>query len=201
MGQDSPKGRLYRSSKSVQSADCILAMGALYLPELRLQTMAQASSTFMELVRMHEGIVRKVCHAYTRQRADFEDLYQEILLQWWRAFPSYRGESSFATWAYRIAINTAITDLRKQQKRPIADELPTSLPTAYDSDQAAAFDLLKQAMQELSKADRALLILHFDGYKYREIAEMMQMTTSHVGVKIKRIKAQLQRIIQQYEAL
>lgn len=153
----------------------------------------------MALVRTHEGIVRKVCHAYTRQAADFQDLYQEILLQWWRAFPAFRGESSFGTWAYRIALNTAITDLRRQQRQPITETPPPTLAQPHDGAANEAFDTLKRAMQRLSKADRALLVLYLDGYKYREIADILGLSATHVGVKLQRIKAHLQRIIQQYE--
>ncbi|NCU04701.1 MAG: sigma-70 family RNA polymerase sigma factor, partial [Chitinophagaceae bacterium] len=68
---------------------------------------------FLQLVQQHQGIIRKVCHLYGRNDADKDDLYQEIVIQLWRAFGTYRGDAKISTWMYRIALNTAISNLRK----------------------------------------------------------------------------------------
>ena len=76
-----------------------------------------AEQEFLLLVNQNQGIIRKVCHLYGRNDADKEDLYQEIVIQLWKSFSSFRGEAKFSTWMYRIALNTAISNLRKQSRK------------------------------------------------------------------------------------
>ena len=79
-----------------------------------------AEQEFLQLINQNQGIVRKVCHLYGRNDTDKEDLYQEIVIQLWKAFSSFRGEAKFSTWMYRIALNTAISNFRKQTKKSSA---------------------------------------------------------------------------------
>jgi len=68
---------------------------------------------FLKTVEAHQGIIFKVCKLYRNNKEDQEDLFQEIVLQLWKAFPQFRNESKVSTWMYRIALNTAIAVFRK----------------------------------------------------------------------------------------
>src|ERR1700748_3931573 len=87
----------------------------------------QQQETFLRLIDEHRGILIKVCRMYGATEADRQNLFQEIIVQLWRSYPSFRGDAKFSTWLYRIALNTAISDLRKQHRR-IALSDPGLLP-------------------------------------------------------------------------
>ena len=74
-------------------------------------------SSFVQLIEENKGIIHKICMMYTFNLTDKEDLYQEICLQLWRSFRNYRAESKFSTWLYRVALNTAISSVRKDRRR------------------------------------------------------------------------------------
>jgi len=72
---------------------------------------------FVELLEKHQNIVHKVCRLYTNNYDAHNDLFQEITIQLWKAFPKFRGDSKFTTWMYRVGLNTAITLYRKSKRR------------------------------------------------------------------------------------
>ena len=72
---------------------------------------------FVSELENNQNIVHKVCSLYTNNRDSHNDLFQEITIQLWKAYPKFRGDSKFSTWMYRVALNTAITLYRKSKKR------------------------------------------------------------------------------------
>ena len=136
---------------------------------------------------------------YCSDPHDSEDLFQEIMLQLWKSYPQFNGLSKFTTWMYRVALNTAITRLRRDKRRPdnrrIGDE-----ETKVPENSTARMDVeygqpLQEAIDTLNKFDRALLLLYLDEKSYREIAEIMGLTETNVGVKINRIKQKLKSLL------
>jgi len=155
---------------------------------------------FVTLAEQHQGIIHKVCSMYCSNESDRQDLFQDILIQWWRAFPSFKGDSKFTTWAYRVAINTAISNYRKQKRRPSLNSISTDELQIPDiSYKNAELEerkfFLYQAINRLSKVEKAIMMLYLEEYSYDEIAEMIGITKSNVGVKINRIKAKLKKIL------
>lgn len=146
---------------------------------------------FIALLNKHQNIVHKICNVYMNSSADREDLFQEITLQAWKAFPRFRGESQFSTWLYRVALNTAITFFKKEKKQPITytPEFPDI--TDIHSPVEAQVQAMYKAIAALSKIDKALVTLYLDDYSYKEMAEILGMTVSNVGVKMNRIKTKL----------
>ena len=129
-----------------------------------------------------------------------KDLFQEILVQLWRAYPSFKGDSKFTTWAYRVGLNTAISDFRKKKRRPTFQELSITefkIPTIPTSsiEKKEETELLYKAINQLSKIERGIIMLYLEEYAYDEIAEMIGITKTHVGVKILRIKNKLKKIL------
>lgn len=73
--------------------------------------------TFVDMINGNRGIIYKVCNLYCHEKEYKEDLFQEIVLQLWKAFPGFRNESLRTTWMYRVALNTAISNFRKERKK------------------------------------------------------------------------------------
>jgi RNA polymerase sigma-70 factor, ECF subfamily len=154
---------------------------------------------FLQSVNEHQGIIIKVCRMYCADSTDAEDLFQEILLQLWKSWPTFHATSKVSTWIYRIGLNTAITRLRKNSRRPdlqalsfaqdAIGEIPSQrLDILFDQE-------LQAAINELDKFDRALVMLYLEEKSYKEIGEIMGLSESNVGVKINRIKKQLKEKI------
>jgi len=157
---------------------------------------------FISLLNQHQKIVYKVCNLYMKRHSEREDLFQEITLQAWKAYDSFRGDAKFSTWLYRVALNTAITFFRKEKKKPAiysTDTLPDQSEEAYDpiEEQVKA---MYAAIGELSKVDKAIVMLYLEDYSYNEIGEMMGITANNVAVKMNRIKIKLKEETQKQSA-
>jgi len=153
----------------------------------------QPEKEFIHLLNQHQKIVYKVCNLYMDLHSDREDLFQEITLQAWKAYGNFRGDAKFSTWLYRVALNTAITFFRKDKKKPdiySTDSMPEKVEENTDpvEEQVKA---MYAAIGELSKIDKALVMLYLEDYSYQEIGEMMGITANNVAVKMNRIKVRL----------
>ena len=150
---------------------------------------------FGDWLEGHKGILFKVVHAYAFEHADRQDLFQEIAIQVWRSVDRFRGESSVPTWMYRVALNTAIAWTRKEGrhqrgKQPI--EVLEGLLTPASSDGLdPRVEWLYRQIARLKDVDRSVALLMLDGFSYKEIAAIVGITESNVGVKINRIKSAL----------
>lgn len=153
----------------------------------------QPEKEFIHLLNQHQKIIYKVCNLYMDLHSDREDLFQEITLQAWKAYGNFRGDAKFSTWLYRVALNTAITFFRKDKKKPdiySTDIIPEKVEENTDplEEQVKA---MYAAIGELSKIDKALVMLYLEDYSYQEIGEMMGITANNVAVKMNRIKIKL----------
>ncbi len=152
---------------------------------------------FLEIVNRNQGIIRKVCHLYCRDEAGKDDLYQEIVIQLWKAYGSFRGESKFSTWMYRIALNTAISDLRKQNRR-VDLQFPEFIPREEaDVKDDAKEEQLKQlyaAIQQLSEVEKAIVMLYLEDKSYEEMEEILGISNGNLRVKMNRIKDKLRTL-------
>lgn len=154
---------------------------------------------FETVLEEHRGLIHKVANGYCCNREDLNDLTQEIALQMWRSFDDYNPEYKLSTWIYRIALNTAISSLRKKttrEKYVVGSE--HIVLEAHTAPENAQRDLeINKILQRPDKFDRALMILHLDGRDYQEISEVLNISASNVGTKISRIKKQLTTEYQQ----
>lgn len=158
---------------------------------------AERQARFVELVRVHQGAIRKVAALYARDRADREDLFQEIALQLWRSFEGFRGESAFSTFLYRVALNTALMRIRSAQRRPeagaAAAEREAAAPASSRDEEEV--ERLYAAIRELAPIDRAIVMLVLEERSHEEIAAVTGLTTGNVGVRLSRGKARLRRLL------
>ncbi|TCK85575.1 RNA polymerase sigma factor [Albibacterium bauzanense] len=154
---------------------------------------------FLKSINQYQGIIIKVCRMYCDDNEDAEDLFQDILFQLWKSWPTFNSDSKVSTWMYRIGLNTAITRLRKNKQRPLFQSL-TLAQHSIPNDSSQRLDILfdeelQNAIASLNKMDKGIVMLYLDEKSYKEIAEIMGLTESNVGVKINRIKEKLRKTI------
>ena len=157
-----------------------------------------AEQNFLLLVQEHQGIIRKVCHLYGRNDADRDDLYQEIVIQLWKAFGSFRGDSKISTWMYRIALNTAISNLRKQSRK-VALSFPEFIPReeADTNEERIKEENLRQmyaAITRLSEVEKAIVMLYLEDKSYEEMEDILGISNGTLRVKMNRIKDKLRTL-------
>jgi RNA polymerase sigma-70 factor (ECF subfamily) len=154
---------------------------------------------FVELLQKHQNIVHKVCRIYTNNQDAHNDLFQEIAIQLWKAFPKFRGDSKFSTWMYRVGLNTAITLYRKNKRRIITQEFDAVQfkisAEAYDNSEEEQLKLMYQAVHQLNDIDKALVFLFLEDKNYREISETLGISEVNARVKMNRIKTKLKTIL------
>jgi RNA polymerase sigma-70 factor (ECF subfamily) len=159
-----------------------------------------SEQAFVQQIRQHQKIIHKVCHLYADFPEDREDLFQEIVLNAWKANASFREEARFSTWLYQIGLNTAISYFRKTKRGPQRADLDDvlELPDYSESDTAidAQFTDLYRAIGRLDKVDKALVMLYLDDYDYTTIGQMLGITPNYVAVKMTRIKQHLKQALQ-----
>jgi RNA polymerase sigma-70 factor (ECF subfamily) len=159
---------------------------------------AADAAEFDARIAAHRGILLKVAASYARNADDRADLVQEISLQLWRAWPGYTRDRPFSTWMYRVALNVAISQRRREALRPLhdgLDERHADLVGAADVDAEThqRLALVQQAMRALAPIDRALLLLHLDGLSHRDSGEVLGLSESNVATRLSRIRQQLRR--------
>lgn len=158
---------------------------------------------FLQIITENQGIIHKVCSIYCDLEEDRRDLFQEILVQLWKSYPSFRSESKFSTWMYRVALNTAITSFKKDKRQPdktgvsyenlhLAEEL-------YDTGAEDQIKMLNQAVSQLTGIEKSIILLFLEDKKYEEIAEITGITQNYVRVKMNRIKKKLKLLMNQEE--
>ena len=140
----------------------------------------------------------KVCRMYCFTEHDRQDLFQEIIIQLWRSYPSFRGEAKFSTWLYRIALNTAISGLRKQRRQIMLTD-PESLPVElqdiqYSAEKEEQLQQLYAAISRLTEVEKALTMLYLEDKSYQEMEEILGISQNNLRVKMNRIKEKLRKI-------
>ncbi|MDQ6476844.1 RNA polymerase sigma factor [Dyadobacter sp. LHD-138] len=154
---------------------------------------------FINLLNQNRGILYKICRVYCMEAADRQDLFQEIVLQLWKAYPSFKQQANISTWMYRIGMNTAISNYRKQKKRqpPIAfSNMSSPLPDLSDADDMPVETaVLYKAIDQLTQIEKAVVLLYLEDKSYEEMAIILGIGKSNVGVKLNRIKVKLEKIM------
>lgn len=153
---------------------------------------------FTQLLNAHPGLLYKVCRLYAPTEADRQDLFQEIVLQLWRAYPKFRGEAKPGTWLYRVALNTAISNFRTARRQPaeaLSEAMLQQLPDLTDSVADERHAQLYAAIAQLPAVEKALITLYLDDFSYAEIGGILGLTASHVGVKLLRTRTRLASLI------
>ena len=153
----------------------------------------ESEKAFIAIVREYERVIYKVCSFYVSDGFPLADLYQEVVCNLWVAFPKFRNESAISTWIYRIALNTCITGVRKDIRRPkntvpvamLAESLPA--PESMEDNIREMYRLIAQ----LKTLEKAIVLLYLEEKSYQEIADITGLTVSNVATKLKRAREKL----------
>jgi len=153
---------------------------------------------FLQRINQHKRIIYKISKTYVDDPEERKDLSQEIVIQLWKSYDTFRQQCQFSTWLYRVALNTAITYYRKEKKRPSSlpsnpeMDLPDCEPSMEKEDQLAHF---YRAVQELSPIEKALIFLFLEGRTHREIGQDLGISEVNARVRLNRTKEKLQLTI------
>lgn len=158
-------------------------------------------SEFIALLEAHQAILHKVCRMYARTEDARRDLFQDIAAQMWRAWPNFRQDSKVTTWMYRIALNVAISGLRKPvlHVQTLTEE-QHRLP-AVEPDMPEAVARLYAALDGLTRVEKSFALLLLDDYSYEEMAQITGLTPEHLRVKMFRIREKLRVLLKQHDTL
>lgn len=164
--------------------------------------MNKKQDIFANLIDQNQGIIHKVCRSYADTQEEHQDMFQEIVLQLWKSFDSFKEEAKFSTWMYRVALNTAITLFRKKKRTISTTEMEQAPPIRFqesmDADTKEQVDILYKAIKKLTEVERALVLLYLDEKPYKEIAETIGISEINARVKMNRVKAKLKTIMEQW---
>lgn len=154
---------------------------------------------FLEKVEHHKGVIFKISKMYMDNFDDQKDLFQEITFQLWKAFPSFKGESQFSTWMYRVALNTAIIFLKSKKRRSfIRNEEVSNLGIKnidYNHEEEENLQKMYDAIHQLNEIDKALIFYYLQDFSGKEIAENMGISEVNARVKLNRAKTKLKELI------
>jgi RNA polymerase sigma factor (sigma-70 family) len=153
---------------------------------------------FIDLINNNRALIFKVCNLYCNNAEDRKDLFQEVVLQLWKSYPSFRKESAGSTWIYRVALNTAISNFRKESKKP--ENVSISLydfdiPAMHAADSNEKKSILYTAINHLNEIEKAIILLYLDEKSYEEISEIIGITNTNVGARLNRIKTKLSKLV------
>ena len=163
--------------------------------------MSVKEKKFAKLIKDNQGLIIKVSRLYTNTLEDEQDLFQEIVLQLWRSYDSFKGQSKISTWMYRVALNTAITLFRKKTKSPQTDELMDYHHADFledDDEKQQQVSVLYKIIKMLPNVERAIVTMYLDDLPYRDIAENLGITEVNARVKMNRLKKTLKELMEKH---
>ena len=157
--------------------------------------MENAEQEFLDMVRAYERVIYKVCYLYTTPRATLNDLYQDVVLNLWKAFPKFRHECKMSTWVYRIALNTCISFIRKEKNIPEIVTLTQEADRSEEEDETEAMlRQLYRMINRLGELDKSITLPYLEENSYEEIAEITGLTVTNVATRLSRIKEKLRKM-------
>jgi len=159
---------------------------------------------FLRNITQNQGIIHKVTRIYCDNEDDRKDLFQEILIQLWKSYDKFREQSKFSTWMYRVAINTAITNFKKdaknRKKSEIGKDLYLLADETYDYEKEEQLNLLHEAINQLTGIEKSIILLYLEDKQYEDISEITGISQNYVRVKMNRIKKKLEYFVKSRES-
>ncbi len=147
---------------------------------------------FTRMVKEYRKTIYTVCYFFSKDTEEVNDLYQEILINLWKGFPNYRGESSLKTWIWRVSLNTCSNQERKKKSRIRTVPLSIDIDLYNDEDAGSRqIQMLYDRINRLDVFDRAIILLWLENMTYQDIADVVGISVSNVTTRLFRIKEQL----------
>jgi RNA polymerase sigma-70 factor (ECF subfamily) len=160
--------------------------------------MSALKEEFLNMLSDYQGILYKVNLIYFNNRSDREDNFQEIIYQLWKSYPHLKNRNSIGSWIYSVSINTSISRLRKNSRLEYREKLPESFDNRDIIEEMAVsenLNLLLKAISKLNEVDKSIMLLYLDEKSYEEISDILGISKSNIGVRIKRAKELLKQNI------
>ena len=157
-----------------------------------------SSDFYSTSILPYAAIIIKMCRAYTNSQEDFEDYYQEVCLQIWKSKDNFRQQSEWSTWVYRLSLNVCLTLLKKNKNSNqyfASDSLPDEVIEDSHAFTDESLNQLYTAIRKLSEVDRGVILLYLEEKSYQEIADIIGTNPNNIGVRIKRIKERLKKLL------
>lgn len=150
---------------------------------------------FEGLMKKYLRSILNTAYRYTGERNEAEDIAQEVFIKVWRSIGRFKGSSSFYTWLYRIAVNSCLSYRKRYKHRLTSLDVGVEMNEAYDpGPEPERKEILWRALKGLPDRQRIALVLsRFEGRSYREIAEIMNVSTSSVESLIFRARSTLKK--------
>ena len=146
---------------------------------------------FIRMMDRHKALLDKLCRSFCGDsREDREDLRQEMLMNLWKGWKHWKPDHKPVTWIYRVAMNTAVSWQRERQRQPQTVALDGIEPP-QDLAHKEAVEQLYSLIRRLQPEEQRLVQLYIEGWNYREIGKLMEMTETNVATRIGRIKQKL----------
>ena len=150
---------------------------------------------FAQVVREHKGTIYTVCYMFSKDEDEVADLFQDILINLWKGFSKFRGDSNIRTWIYRVSLNTCISSDRKKKRKGETVPLDMNINLFDDSQEdTKQIRMLQGRISRLGPFDRAIVLLWLENLSYDEIGAIVGITAKHVSVRLFRIKEQLRNM-------
>lgn len=149
---------------------------------------------YTRLIKEYKETIYTVCLMNSKDQDEAKDLMQEALIQLWRSFGTFRGESDVRTWIYRICMNACISFMRKEEKYKDTLHVEVSNLLTMDDDESRQIQTLHNRIHRLKFMDRAIVLLWMENLSYEEIGEIVGLTAKNVSVRLVRIKEQLREM-------
>ena len=151
---------------------------------------------FLDMIAAQKRVIYKVCYIFAKDQDDLNDLFQEVVLNLWKSFPNYRGDSTVTTWVYRIAMNTCITCLRRSNTRLQTIPMTADVASLVADEEGRTGQLqeLYRLINRLGKLERALILLWLEERSYQEMADILGISKANVAVKLLRTKEKLKKM-------
>lgn len=155
--------------------------------------MNEQEKQFERLVRENKSTIYSVCYMFSNNEDEVADLFQETLVNMWKGFSTFRGDSKPETWIYRIAMNTCISWDRKKHHTKAELSMDLNLFAQTSDHDTQQVQQLYQRIHKLGLADRAIVMLWLENLSYEEIGQIVGISAKNVSVKLVRIKEQLKK--------
>jgi RNA polymerase sigma-70 factor (ECF subfamily) len=150
---------------------------------------------FAQVVREHKGTIYTVCYMFSKDEDEVADLFQDILINLWKGFSKFRGDSNIRTWIYRVSLNTCISSDRKKKRKGETVPLDMNINLFDDSQEdTKQIRMLQGRISRLGPFDRAIVLLWLENLSYDEIGAIVGITAKNVSVRLFRIKEQLRNM-------
>lgn len=159
-----------------------------------------ADDRFRAWMSEHLGVLHRVARAFATG-ADQQDLLQELMLAVWRAEPAFRGDSTPATFIFRVAHNCALTWRRGEARRRVRDQAYARLHVAEQSGSDPVLERMYGAIRQLAELDRSVLLLALEGQSYAQIGAIHGLTESNVGARLTRARKKLADLMETEDGL